>query len=317
MLLTATGVILFVLPLRKYYYYRSSTFVSDIFVPFPPGHIQMSAVVMNHARPHLLQHSNLLPVLCHHPSVNEILILHSDPSTAFTNANLQHIPEANDKIRHIDASVLNQELGLAVRFHYCSEQCTNDWVMHIDDDMELDYTAVNHLLQHMMINSKRIVGHYGRRYSFWRAPHRHGYDTSLLTGQAVEVVLTKILVMERQICTEFLKYAHLVNDLLPESQPRWNGEDIFVNLVANHHYHVPLQGPFNNYAVENLHVWEAAVGAVAYDESAGSVSGNMDRTHFWKVGPVQWWRAYRKATVHTRYRGRLWFLAKQRLAVAD
>ena len=306
-----------VLPLQKYY--RANSLLSDKFIAFPPDNIKISAVIMNHARPRLLQQSDLLPVLCRHPAIQQILILHSNPATAFTNAQLTNVPASGkDKIQHIDASEQNQQLGLAVRFYYCSSLCTNEWVLHIDDDMELEASAMNDLLQHMLNNPHRIVGHYGRRYSYWRAPHRQGYDTTMLTGQAVEVVLTKILLMEKNICSEFLKYAPLMEDLLPESQPRWNGEDIFVNLVANHYYKVPPNGPYNNYAVADLHVWDVDTTNSNYDNNTDTgVSGNMDRTHLWQVGPTRWWQSYRKASAHTQYRGRLWATAKQRLAAIE
>ena len=346
--------------MQKYYYttiaYTDAVRNNQIFASSssswlaPPSDIQISVIVMNHARPHLLQHSQLLPVLVRHPSVSEILILHSDPATAFTNQQLAHLDDNNsnnstsrsnsiNKIQHVDASALNREVGLAVRFHYCATHCHNDWVLHVDDDMEMDATAVNALIQHMMIHSKRIVGHYGRRYSRWRAPHRHGYDTTHLLGPRQEVVLTKILILEREVCRQFVRHAPLVeHDLvLPQSQPRWNGEDIFVNLVANHYYKVPLQGPYQNYAIPNLPVWEAnldeyaphAAAAAATNNNNNSttsgstsnnkaaVSGNIDRTHIWKVGPVAWWRAYLQATKHTRFRGRLWATAKERLAALD
>lgn len=297
-------------------------------IPYPPAEVHISVVIMNHARPNLLQHSALLPVLTHHPSVSEVLILHSNPATAFTNADLQQPQYAGDaannhsggKIRHVDASERNAAMGLAVRFHYCAEVATNDWVLHMDDDMELDASAVNELVLAMMENPKRIVGHYGRAYSYWRAPMRHGYDTTDLIGN-VEVVLTKVLILEKRICSEFWKHAALMDDMVPDSLPLWNGEDIFVNLVANHHYGVRFRGPYNNYAISDLNVWEAdtelypeKVVATETDKKEVSVSGNMDRNRIWKVGPVAWGKAYIKAQSHTAYRGRLWYRAKRRLA---
>jgi Glycosyl transferase family 64 domain len=295
-------------------------------IRYPPVDIQISVVIMNHARPNLLQHSQLLPVLTHHPSVSEILILHSNPATSFTNAELQHLGDeerAIQKIQHLDVWELNSEMGLAVRFHYCAVAATNDWVMHLDDDMELDASAVSELVWAMIDNSHRIVGHFGRTYNYWKAPLRYGYDTKDHTGR-VEVVLTKALILEKQVCAEFWKHAALMNDMVSDSKPRWNGEDIFVNLVANHYYSVPLHGPYNNYAIADLNVWEADVESFPENipkvveekkkKEEVSVSGNMDRNRIWIVGPVAWWKANAKAQSHTAYRGRLWYRAKQRLA---
>ena len=288
-------------------------------VPYPPPSIQISVIIMNHARPNLLQHSALLPVLTQHPNVDEILILHSNPRTAFTNDHLEQHLENILKIQHFNVAELNKEMGLAVRFHYCAVTAMNEWILHVDDDMELDASAINEMVQAMVENSKRIVGHYGRTYNFWTSPFRHGYDTKDVVGR-VEVVLTKVLILEKEICRQFGKHAALVEDMLPESHPRWNGEDIFVNLVANHHYGVPFSGPYNNLAIADLNVWDADTDLYPEEPNHSpsateevAISGNMDRNRVWIVGPIYWWKAYLKAQSHTAYRGRLWYIAKQRL----
>lgn len=161
------------------------------------------------------------------------------------------------KVKHMDATEVNNRIGLAVRFFYCNT-ASNDWIIVVDDDMEIDHSAINELIHAMTMNSKRIIGHYGRTYNYWKCPFRHGYDTKLYTGTVVEVVLTKVLIVERDVCHEFFRHTHLVDqDIVPLSKPKWNGEDIFLNLVANHYYNVPLNGPYNNYAIHDLHVWEA------------------------------------------------------------
>jgi glycosyltransferase involved in cell wall biosynthesis len=288
-------------------------------VPYPPTSVKVSVIIMNHARPNLLQHSALLPVLTEHPNIDEILILHSNPITEFSNEHLEQHLESVQKIQHFNVVELNKKMGLAVRFRYCAVAAMNDWIMQIDDDMELDASAINEMVLAMMENPKRIVGHYGRAYNYWTSPFRHGYDTKDVFGP-VEVVLTKVMILEKEICREFEKHAALMEDLIPESHPRWNGEDIFVNLVANHHYGVPFSGPYNNFAIADLNVWDADTDL--YPEhliqqqqptEEVAISGNMDRNRVWIVGPLHWWKAYLKAQSHTAYRGSLWYLAKQRL----
>lgn len=155
------------------------------------------------------------------------------------------------------------------------------------------------------------------------------YDTRTVAGPA-EVVLTKIMVMERELCRAFFRHAHLVNDLLPRSTPLWNGEDIFMSLVANHEYNLvrsatrsstsgtststSTTGPYRNYAIADLDVWEA--GEQYKDDTTGAldVSGNVDQHGIWKDGFGPWWRAVVKSQKHAAYRGKLWYTAKQRLA---
>lgn len=277
-------------------------------VPVPDPSIQISVIIMNHSRPKLLQNSNLLRTVTAHPNVQEVLLLHSNPLTAFDDSQL-HLPDTSlAKIKHIDASQMDRQIGLAIRFHYCS-QASNNWIMHVDDDMELEGSAISVLINSMHDNPHRIVGRFGRQYDMWRAPNRHGYDTTDIYGTA-EVVLTKLLMLERVICEEFMEHVDVVSDLVPQSSPTWNGEDIFVNLIANHYYKVPTNGPYNNYAIKNLKVWEADTSK--FEEN--SVSGNMDRNRIWQVGPMQFYQAYQRAQAHTLYRGILWDTAKQRLA---
>lgn len=283
--------------------------------PLPSSDIKVSAIVMNHDRPYLLKHSTLLRTLAAHPSISEVLVLHSKPDTAFDNRSLKHQLESPhlEKLRHMDVQEKDKEIGLALRFHYCAQAVENQLVMIVDDDMELDSTGVSELVLEMEKNSKRIVGHYGRAYNHWDVFGRHGYSTWNVYGN-VEVVLTKVMILERAVCTEFGKYRGIVDDMVQESTPKWNGEDIFVNLVANRLYGVPSEGPYKNYAIPDLPVWEAQEAAFL-DEI--SVSGNMDRTTIWKDGVRLWWKNAMKAQAHTNYRGRLWQTAKRRLTNAN
>jgi Glycosyl transferase family 64 domain len=179
------------------------------------------------------------------------------------------------KIRHVDAIQMNERYGLALRFHYCSHQAKNQWVIVVDDDMEISSTAITLLIQYMVQESKRIVGYYGRTYNYYKRPLRHGYDTKLYVGQTVEVILTKLLIVDRVVCTHFFNYTGLVEDdlVLPYSKPKWNGEDIFLNLVSNLYYHAPQGGPYTNYAIRHyeqqqnkLVVWEADSKLIEYQD---------------------------------------------------
>jgi hypothetical protein len=273
----------------------------------PAGDQKVSVVVMNHNRPRMIRESQLLKTFTAHPAIDEILLCHSNPKTKF---DFQH-----EKVTNIDAVEDNNKMGLSLRFHYCST-ARNDWVIHVDDDMELSAAAVDALLSEFAANTKRIVGHYGRNYNWYRAPYRNGYDTRTVAGPA-EVMLTKIMVMESDMCAAFFRHEHSMRDLLPESTPHWNGEDIFMSLVANHEYGVPVNGPFRNYAIPDLDVWEASDKFMDDASGAADVSGNVDRHGIWKDGVGNWWKAVQKSHKHAAYRGKLWYTAKQRLAALE
>jgi hypothetical protein len=268
---------------------------------------KVTVVVMNHNRPRMIRESQLLKTFTYHPNIDEIILCHSNPNTKF---DFQH-----EKVTNIDAVEDNNKMGLSLRFHYCST-ARNDWVIIVDDDMELSAAAVDMLLSEFATNTKRIVGHYGRNFNWYKAPNRNGYDTHTVAGPA-EVMLTKIMVMESGMCANFFRHDHLMQDLLPESSPLWNGEDIFMSLVANHEYGVPANGPFRNYAIAELDVWEASDKFTDDTSGAADVSGNMDRHSIRKDGLWNWWNASRKSHKHAAYRGKLWSTAKQRLAALE
>ena len=269
-----------------------------------PDDVRVSVVIMNHGRPYMIKKSNLMTTLLAHHSIDEVMLLHSNPKTKF---DYEH-----PKVTNIDAIEVNAKIGLSLRFHFCQE-AKNPWVMLVDDDQEISASAIDQLLSEFHANPHRIVGRYGRGYSFWSAPSRYGYNTKTLQGD-VEVVLTKFMVLERHLCHSFFDYSHLISDILPESKPLWNAEDIFMSLTANHIYKVPLDGPYNNYAMP-LDIWEA--DDKEYNdgvEETDNVSGNMDRIKLSNSDAAVYWSAYSKAQTHTRYRGRLWYNAKRRIA---
>jgi Glycosyl transferase family 64 domain len=339
-------------------FFRSGRCVEGVVVPpaggvrapIPPpvvisssyGRIQnVSAIVMNHARPDVLQRSTLLRTLASHPRIAQVLVLHSQPQTGFNNTALLLLwnddhhhhrqPRAEDddvkwlnKLVHMDVQDQDQELGLALRFHFCAESTAEDTdlVLLVDDDMELNGTAITQLIVEMETNPHRIVGHYGRTFDDWDAlwghKRRNGYDTVTVYGH-VEVVLTKIMMLERRICREFGQFRDIVTDMVQQSTPKWNGEDIFVNLIANRVYGVALRGPYRNYAVPDLPVWEADVAHLMMNSTtttsyAASISGNMDRITQRQVGRDVWRENKRKANTHVQFRGRLWQTAKRRLS---
>lgn len=64
---------------------------------------------------------------------------------------------------NIDAVKENDTLGLSMRFHFCDKLVAkNDWVFMIDDDMEFPPESVTFLLSEFMVDSKRIIGKWGR-----------------------------------------------------------------------------------------------------------------------------------------------------------
>lgn len=271
-------------------------------IPLPLPKEKVSVVLMNFSRPRMIKQSSMMATLLSHPNVDEVLLLHANPKNAFDFL--------NDKVVNIDATQQNHEMGLSLRFYFC-QLAKNPWVIHLDDDMEFTTEALNEMLIEFGRNPHRIVGRFGRDLK--PVNSFNGYN-SKNQHKHTEVVLTKLMVMERDLCSSFFEYAHLVwNDaILHDGEgPLWNGEDIFMSLVANHVYGKPRGGgEFNNYAMDWLNVWEADDSLKDYENGKHDISGGMSGYRFWDW---RWWQTVLRRNRHYSYRGSLWNTTKHRL----
>jgi hypothetical protein len=265
-------------------------------LPLPPQ--KVSVLLINYSRPRMVRDSTLMRTLLAHPNIDEVLLLHANPKTAFEFV--------HPKVVNIDATRENDEMGLSLRFYYC-QMAKNEWVIHVDDDMEFPTSTLNELLIEYSRNPRRIVGRFGRDLRLGNS--FNGYSSSS-SHKSTEVILTKLMAMERDTCSAFFEYSHLVWDdviLSSGEGPLWNGEDIFMSLVANHVYGTPK----NNYAMDWLDVWQASDSLKDYDNGKLDISGGMKGYRLWDW---QWWQSVLRRNRHYSFRGQLWQTAKQRLA---
>ena len=273
-----------------------------------PNEFQISAIVMNYSRPKALQRtsqSSLLATLSSHNHVNEVLLLHANPLTKFDYI--------HDKVHNIDASKENEEMGLAIRFHFCATSMKNNqkqFVLFVDDDMEFPSESLDELIIEFRKDTKRIVGKWGRDFNVGLLSQLfyNGYNTYDRTGQ-VDVVLTKFMLMEKQVCKEFMKKRHLVEYDIVQAfpNPLWNGEDIFASLLSSQMYQR------KNFAMPWLEVHEFH-DPNDENENIVAISGGYNGNKFPKIWSKQYWQSIHQMQEHFRYRGRLWTKAKARLA---
>jgi len=272
-------------------------------IPLPLPRDKVSVILMNYGRPRMIRESTMMRTLLSHPNIDEVLLLHANPKTAFEFV--------HPKVKNIDAMEHNNEMGLSLRFYFC-QISKNRWVLHLDDDMEFTSEALNELIIEYGRNPRRIVGRFGR--DFTPGNSFNGYS-SKNRHKNTEVILTKLMLMERETCSVFFEYSHLVwNDLVLHNGegPLWNGEDIFMSLVANHIYQRQPKDSiqFNNYAMDWLNVWQADDALKEYENGRFDISGGMQGILFWKY---QWWQTLLRRNRHYSYRGRLWQIARDRL----
>ena len=275
-------------------------------IPIPAPKHKVSVILMNFTRPRMIRESSLLPTLLSHPSVDEVILLHGKAETAFEFV--------HPKVINIDARTMNESMGLALRFYYC-QLVQNDWVLHVDDDMEFSTRTLTELLSEFSKNTQRIVGKWGRNYNNrWGAGKAFQGYWSKNSHKGSEVILTKFMAMERSTCSAFFRYAHLIwEDIIVAGgeKPLWNGEDIFMSLVANHVYQ---QGSRNNYAMDWLKVSDANDSLKDYTNGKLDISGGFEGFRIWDY---QWWLSLLRRNKHYSYRGKLWKAARDRLKALE
>lgn len=267
-------------------------------IPIPLPAKKVSVILMNYSRPRMIKESSLMRTLLSHPNVGEVLLLHANPKTRFEFV--------HEKVVNVDATQENDEMGLSLRFYF-TQMAKYEWVIHVDDDMEFDENVLNELLIEFNKNTSRIVGRFGRNLNVegWF----NGYSSSN-THKQTDVVLTKLMIMERDLSTSFFEYAHLIWEDIVLNQgegPMWNGEDIFMSLVANHVY-----GGKGNYAMDWLDVRNAPNSLKDYENGKLDISGGYSGYRFWAW---EWWQSLLRRNRHYSYRGMLWRAAESRLAI--
>jgi hypothetical protein len=102
--------------------------------------------------------------------------------------------------------------------------------------MEFSSHAVDDVLQVVLQKQNRI-----NRRSLWKGISFTGgwLRCDVVSHVQCEVVLAKFLLLPKPVCQAFMDYTAISWRALC----LWNGEDFFVNLVANHLGHVPAGGP--------------------------------------------------------------------------
>lgn len=190
------------------------------------GKEKLSAIVMNHSRPQMAK--KLVEHLSQNvPHIDEILLINNKAENA--------IYPPNAKI--IDGTGLHEKYGVRVRFIYGS-QAKNKYVLFLDDDFFPDPRSVSVLLGKIVRDPSVIHGTHGRSLGY-RDAVWEDIKTLLRWGSPQkenDIVLTKCLVVDKDYLKLFEDNAHLVDDFAQNSPgAKWNGEDIFLNLVVRKH----------------------------------------------------------------------------------
>lgn len=179
---------------------------------------KISVVILNWERPFNLTNI-ILPNLERMPLVDEIIISHGREDTAF------EYESGHCYWVHRRDESINLEYGLARRF-LAAEYARNDVIMMVDDDVLVLESSIAALRDEFIREPAVVHGLYGRN-----PDKRMRYRMELVHGE-VTYLTTKAVMFSRKLACRFFEYAPLMNGLERAGKVVWNGEDIFMSLVA-------------------------------------------------------------------------------------
>jgi hypothetical protein len=190
---------------------------------------KLSIVILNFNRPDYIK-NYILPKIISYNNVDEIIISHGKEETFFNSSSSEIDPKMSDEwvkiknLKHWEHH--NKNYGLALRFLSALE-AKNPNVIIMDDDIIPSEDTVDFLKEKIDEDPQRIYGIYGRNIN-----DKNEYSYTNYFG-TTPIVLTRCLITTKEMCKYFIdNFRSYETDLVKNSKPYWNGEDILFSLLS-------------------------------------------------------------------------------------
>ncbi len=198
---------------------------------------QYTLIILNWKRP-----ENIIKIIANlhnHPYIRHIIVSNGHPNNQLFFNDLNHV-------NCYDDSSLNLIYGLDLRF-LRGISAKTDKLIIMDDDIFIDHDNLNKLLHSYEINPNRIVGIEGRNMEsdthYYNLPYKSQY---------CDIVLTRLLVCDKCLCSLFFTCKPLVEEIYKSGVPYGNGEDILLSFIAKLYYNIDKHFLVNNIKVTEL-----------------------------------------------------------------
>jgi hypothetical protein len=177
----------------------------------------VTVVILNFNRPDYIK-DHICPYLEKIDIVDEIIISNGKKETNLSE-------KTSPKVKNLSHwGEMNENYGLTLRF-LSAYQSKNEYVLIMDDDIIPDMSTVKFLHDCVQKEPDIIHGLYGR-------DTKNGYSYENVFGQ-VPIVLTRCMMTTKTKCDFFIENFRLYeNDMIKNSKPYWNGEDILFSLLS-------------------------------------------------------------------------------------
>ena len=198
---------------------------------------QYTLIILNWKRP-----ANIIKIIANlqsHPHIKNIIVSNGHPNNQLLFNDLKNVICYDD-------SKLNLLYGLDLRFLRGMSAHTDKLII-MDDDIFIDHDNLTKLLHSYEMNPNRIVGVEGRNMEsdthYYKLPHK---------SQNCDIVLTRLLVCDKHLCSLFFTCKPLVEEIYKTGIPYGNGEDILLSFVAKLYYNIDKHFIVNNIIVTEL-----------------------------------------------------------------
>lgn len=182
---------------------------------------KVTAVIMNFHRPENLK-KIILPALLDFDLIDQIIISHCNEKTYFD------LKSEKKEILHRRDYEYDKKYGLYTRFIVPIESSKNDVLLIMDDDLIFDSGAFNQLYRYFLDDPEILHGFAGRKLD-----EHDEYICRDFHGE-VPIVITRGLLTHIDNLRYAESYRGEMESLVSQTQPKWNGEDIFLSLMTVH-----------------------------------------------------------------------------------
>lgn len=182
---------------------------------------KISVVILNYSRPAYIK-KDIIPALQKIDLIDELVISHGKEKVFFEIDSTSDLKITN--LKHWGD--YNKEYGLTLRF-LSALQAKNKKIIIMDDDIIPYSTTVDFLNEKIEEDENNIYGLYGRMLD-----KEENYSVTNYFGN-VHIVLTRCLITTKNMCQYFIdNYKKYENNLVKNSKPFWNGEDILFSFMS-------------------------------------------------------------------------------------
>lgn len=186
------------------------------------AHRNVSLIVMNYLRPHVLK--RILQKMIMYSVIDEILVINNKMDTKLHFFNSYHT-----KIRTFDAWDDHDTYGVANRFIY-AKYAKNNQIMYIDDDVYVSESYIHQLKKAASKDPNNIYGFFRR---ICNSKDGYVHDDKVI-GDRYDTIITGCMLTSKHITQSFVDHMNIAHEHAtnPElTKTKWNGEDLFLNMV--------------------------------------------------------------------------------------